>query len=133
MPQLANLVVNDRKTTPVAHTFTPNGIEGKSAELVESSGVPLGDKRFTITWSRANGNGAFKRTLRLTAPVVATQTVNGIETPVVVRTAYVEVNFKFDPESTLQERADAVGMVADALAASKTLVNDCVVGLQGIY
>lgn len=133
MPQLANLVVNDRAATPVAHTFTPQGIEGNSAALVESTGVPIGDRRFVFNWSQTSGTGRYKRTLRLTVPVVQTQTINGVSTPVVVRTAYAEFTCTFDSTSTEQERKDAVGMLADALAASKVLVNDCIVKLEGIY
>lgn len=133
MPQLANLVVNDRAATPVAHTFTPQGTNGNSAALVESTGVPIGDRRFVINWSQASGSGRYKRTVRLTAPVVQTQTINGVSTPVVVRTAYAEATFTFDSTSTEQERKDAVGMLADALSAAKTVVNDTVVKLEGIY
>lgn len=132
MPQLGNLVVNDRETTPVAHTFIPDGIQGNSAAVVESTGVPIGNRRFVINWSQT-GTGRYKRTVRLTVPTVQTSTVNGVSTPVVVRTAYAECTFTFDSTSTEQERANLVGMLADALSASKTLVNDTVVKLQGIY
>jgi hypothetical protein len=64
---------------------------------------------------------------------VQNQTINGIVTPVVVRTAYAELMFTFSESSSEQERKDCVGMMADSLAASKVLINDTVVKLQGIY
>ena len=66
-------------------------------------------------------------------PVTQTQTINGVDTPVVVRTAYVEVNFTFDALSSTQERADAVGLMVNSLAASQTQINDLVVNLSDIY
>lgn len=133
MPQLANLVLNDRAATPVAHTFTPQGTEGNSAALVESTGVPIGDRRFVINWSQTSGTGRYKRTGRLVIPVVQTQTINGVSTPVVVRTAYAEWSCTFDSTSTEQERKDCIGMLADSLLATKTVVNDTVVKLEGIF
>jgi hypothetical protein len=69
----------------------------------------------------------------LSVPVVQTQTINGVSTPVVVRTAYADVNFTFDATSTTQERKNLVGMMADALAAGKVLVNGAIVDLEGVY
>lgn len=132
MPQLQNLVLTDRAATPVNHTFTPEGIKGDVASVVESTGVPVGANRFTISLTR-NGNGKYKANLRLAMPVVQTQTINGVSSPVVVRAAYADLTFTFDPTSTTQERKDIVGMLADSLGTSKTLVNDAVVNLQAVY
>jgi hypothetical protein len=52
---------------------------------------------------------------------------------VVQRTAYADLQFTFDATSSEAERNDIVGMLADALGTSKTLVNDLVVKLQGVY
>jgi len=66
-------------------------------------------------------------------PVVSTQVINGISTPVIVRTAYVDSTFTFDATSSEQERKDIVGMFASSLDSTKVLVNDTLVKLQGIY
>lgn len=132
MPQLQNLVLTDRKATPVAHTFVPRNIQQGVAEVAESSGVPIGDNRVTASLIKTQA-GRFKPTLKYTFPVVQTQTINGVSTPVVVRTAYVDLQFSFDPTSSEAERNDIAGMVADSLGVSKTLINDTVVKLQGIY
>lgn len=133
MPQLQNLVLTDRAATPVNHTFTPLDITNGVGSVVESSGVPIGNNRVQASLVRTNGTGRYKGTLKFTFPVVQTQTVNGVSTPVVVRTSYADLSFTFDPSSSEQERKDVVGMVQSALDASKVLTNDLLVKLQGIY
>lgn len=132
MPQLQNLVLTDRADTPVDHTFVPRGIVGNVGEVVESSGVPIGDSRVTISLNKTSGS-RYKAILKLEVPVVQTATINGIDTPTVVRKAYAECTFSFDSSSTEQERDDIVGMLRSALAVESTLINDTVVKLQGVY
>jgi hypothetical protein len=133
MPQLQNLVLTDRAATPVNHTFTPLDITNGVGSVVESTGVPVGNNRVQLSLTRTKDSGRYKAVLKFTFPIVQTQTINGVSTPVVVRTAYSELNFFFDPASTTQERKDAVGMVQSALDSSKPLTNDLLTLLQGVY
>ena len=133
MPQLQVLVLTDRAATPVNHTFTPRSIDKNGvATVVESSGIPIGDKRVTIGSTRT-ASGKFKHTLKFVFPIVATETINGVSNPVVVRVAYADLVFTFEPTSSEQERKDAVGQVESALGASKTLINDSLIKMEGIY
>jgi hypothetical protein len=132
MPQLQNLVLTDRKATPVAHTFVPRDIEGRSAQVVEAGATPIGDNVVIITHNTTK-NGRRTINVRLVLPVVATETINGISSPKLLRTAYAKAEFNFAPDSTEAERNDAVGMFADAMGTGKALINDTVVKLQGIY
>jgi hypothetical protein len=66
-------------------------------------------------------------------PVVVTETINGVASPVVVRTAFVTLQAVFDEKSTEQERTDAIGLMSSALATGKVLVNDALVKLEGVY
>lgn len=132
MPQLAPLVLKDRAATPVDHTFQPRDIKSGVGTLVETSGVPVGASRYSISLSQTT-TGRYKATLKLARPILVTETINGVAVPKVVRTGYVDVNFTFDETSTEQERKDLVGMIQDSLATTKTLVNDVVVGLQAVY
>lgn len=132
MPQLTNLVLKDRQATPVDHTFTPVNISNGVAEVNETTGVPLGNNRVTISLKKSSG-GRYKAVVNFTFPVVATATINGIATPTVVRTSYASLSFDFNQESSEAERNNIVGMVADSLGVSKTLINDVVVKLQGVY
>lgn len=132
MAARANLVVNDRASTPVAHTFTPAGDDTNDVHVfLERNGVPAADSRFTAALRSTNGK--WRPTLRMQIPVVQTQDVGGIQTPVVVRTAFAELNLTFDATSTEQERKNLVGMFANALAANQTMVNDLIVNLNDIY
>lgn len=132
MPQLQNLVLADRESTPVNHTFVPAGIQGNVATLVESTGTPAADSKLTLGWATTT-NGRRKSTMRFTFPIVQNETINGIVMPKVVRSSYVEVSFSFDPTSTEQERKNVVGMTQAALLPGAVLVNDTVVKLQGVY
>lgn len=133
MPQLQNLVLTDRATpSAVDHTFTPRDVIANVGTVEESTGVKVGDKTFSIS-VRKTPNGKSKVTIKLVVPTVVNETINGVTVPAVARTAFVETTFTFDPTSTTQERNDVVGMFQSAFGTGKTLVNDAVVGLQGIY
>lgn len=132
MAQRANLVIKDRASTPVDHTFSPDGDDANGVHVFsEKTGVPAGNPRFTA--SLRNSNGKYRPTLKLAVPVVQTQTINGVNSPVVVRTAYVELSATFDALSSTQERADAVGLMYNSMAAAQTQINDLLVNLSDIY
>lgn len=131
MPQLQNLVLKDRETLPKIHTFTPRSVEQNVGTVVETTGVPVGEPRFSISLRQTADN--YKAELRLVVPVVQDQIINNVSSPVAVRQAIASATFTFAKTSTEAERNNIVGMFADALAVDKTLVNDCVVKLGGIY
>lgn len=132
MPQLTNLVLTDRKTTPVAHTLVPVNIDKNGvAYVAESTGTPVADISLSISTRRVNDK--IKSRLVLTVPVVQTETINGISKPKVVRSSVAAVDFTFSRESSEAERNDVVGMFADAFGTAKALVNDAIVKAQGIY
>lgn len=132
MSARTNLILKDRAGTPVSHTFSPDGDDAKGVHLFsEKTGVPAGNPRFTAALKQSPGK--YRPSLRLSIPVVQTQTINGVSTPIIVRTAYADVSFTFDALSSDQERKDCVGMIADALPAAQTMINDMIVGLSDIY
>lgn len=133
MPQLQNTVLTDRAATPVNHTFVPRDISGDQVgTVVNSTGVPLADKRMTISLKKT-ASGGYKARVQLAIPLVENSVVNGLTIPVVSRTAYADLSFNFASTSTEQERKDIVGMLQSALAPAQLLVNDTVVKLQGVY
>lgn len=132
MPQLQNLVLTDRAATPVAHTFTPREINNGLGTVVETSGTAVGENRVQVALNRTT-SGKLKGVLKMAFPVVQTSDVNGITSPVVVRTAYVNLDVTFDATSTELERNNVIGMLQSALDPSKTLVNDALIKLQGVY
>lgn len=136
MVALAPIVVNDRETTPVAHTFNPSGenaATGLRSFSESNGGVPVGARRFT-TSLRKQKDGGYRVRLNLTSPVLATETVNGISSPKVIRTNYGSVEFTMAGTSTTQERKNLVGMIANALAASgQAMLNGLLVDGEDIY
>lgn len=132
MAARGNVVINDRAATPVAHTYTPDGDDSNGvAVFSEKTSVPAGNPRLTVSVKQSGGQ--YRPTLRLQIPVVQTQTINGISTPVVVRTAYVELSARFSDVSTDQERKDAIGLMANAMAASQTIINDALVNVTPVW
>lgn len=133
MPQLQSLVLTDRTTpTPANLTFVPQNIDSKGvASVVNNAGTPIGEKRVTVSMTKRNSR--YVGQVRIAIPVVATETINGVSRPVVIRTAYLNVDATFDEKSTLQERNDAIGMLQSAFDPSKVLVNDTLVKLEGVY
>lgn len=134
MAARSNLVIKDRTTpTPADHTFTPDGDDANGVHVFsEKTSVPAGNARFTASLTQTK-TGRITPKLKLSIPVVATQTINGISSPAIIRTAYVEVSANFDALSTAQERADAIGLMANAMATAQTQINDLLVNVSDIY
>lgn len=132
MPALTSITVQDRESTPVDHTFIPDGENNGVFRFTESDGVPVGDNTLTIA---KTVTGAMKRKvrLRLALPQVASEVINGVSSPKVVRTAYADLTLSFDAESTTQERENAVGILHNLLDSNSTLVNSVVTELEGLY
>jgi hypothetical protein len=124
-------VVNDRESTPVAHTFTPREAVPGSALFAESNSVPIGEKKFSLRTRRSNGN-YYVRAI-LTVPILVVETINGVDRNIVERVSLIDATFRFAETSTLQERKDAVGMFANALASSQTTVDSVITGLESIW
>lgn len=131
MPQLQSLVLTDRAATPVAHTLVPRDMNAGIATVVKSTGVPIGETRYSIAPRRSQQR--FKVRTVLVVPVVQTETINGISTPKVVREAIVDATFNFAMSSTEQERKDAIGMFQSSLDPSKLLVNDTITKAEAVY
>lgn len=124
----ANITVNDREATPVAHVFVPQGGGPGFYSFYETASVPVGRNKLTYTWQERNGK--FKIRQLVAMPVVSTEVVNGISRPKIERFSYAETIFTFDQFSTLQERKNLVGINANLQAASQTLVDSVLTGLQ---
>jgi hypothetical protein len=134
MPQFEPVVLKDRATPQVDHTFNPRGIDGGVATLVESvSGVPLADRKITIGAART-ASGRVKVSIRVALPVVQDVDVGGVTKPTIVRAGYADLNFNFDSSSSTRERDDLVSFVEGLLAwTDNDMMMGAIVDLQGIY
>lgn len=133
MPARAPLIIKDRATpTPADHTFAPQGETQAGVHVfIEKTGPAIGDREITISLNRTATS--VRPTLKFQVPVVQTETVNGIDNPVMVRRAIAHLSFNFDSRTSPQEKADLVGFVANTLASSQTMVNDLIVNGNDIY
>lgn len=102
----------------VVHTYNPRDITNGVATLVESTGVPIADKRLSISQSRVAASGRTKVTMKLVVPIVQDVVVAGISKPTVVRTAYADLTFTFDSTSSVAERKDVRSLIDTALQST---------------
>lgn len=131
MPALQSIVLTDRAATPVNHTFNPRDVKDGTGLVVNTAGVPVGEKKLTVSMRKTGSK--YKGKLTLSVPVVVDQTVNGVVTPIVARTAYATVEVQFDDTSSTQERTNLIGMLASAFATTKPLTHSAFVDLEGVY
>lgn len=135
MGAVNSIVLTDGAATPATHTHLPSYKEGGELFVFrESTGVPLADNVITVR-SRKTAAGKYKTSLGLAKPIVQTQTINGISQPVVVRTAYANLDFTFDATSTQQERKDIVFEIASLFAGGTNawFVDAHLVNNEGIF
>ncbi|QXN75348.1 MAG: hypothetical protein [Grapevine-associated levi-like virus 10] len=132
MPQLNPLVLKDGAATPANHTFQPRDITGGVAALVESTGVPIGDRRITLALNRTTA-GRLKASVKVAIPIVQDQVLNGVSRPAIVRTAYADVVFSFDGTSSTDERKDLMAFVSNMFKSDQAMMAGFVVDLQGVY
>lgn len=128
MPQLSATVLKD--SANVDHTFTPESIENGVAALVESTGVPLGNKRITIGRNQT-AQGRRKVTIKLSVPTLEDAVVNGVTRSTVTRVAYCDISLSFDGLSTSLERKNVLAYARNLLAHASVI---SVAGdLEGLY
>lgn len=132
MPALTTITVNDRESTPVAHAFVPARRSNDGVNTFLRGGdSPAGREKLSI--STRTTSDKTKVRLVLAIPIVVDETINGVVRKAVVRTSYADVALTFDNLSTLQERKNLVGLVANMLAASQTSVDAVVTQLDDFY
>lgn len=130
MPQFSSLHLKAQDGTAV--DFVPRDINNGVGVLTASTGIPIADKRITLSLPRtANGKTKFK--MNVTAPVVQLNTVNGVSAPKVVRTAYANIELTFDDTSTEEERQNMASYIAWAFTNGDELPRQMIQRLQGIY
>lgn len=128
MPQLATAVLKD--SADVDHNFTPDGIQGNVATLVESTGVPIGNKSISISLTRTAA-GRRKAVVKAVFPVVQDAVVSGVSRPTIVRAAYADITFSFDQTSSTLERKDVIAYMKSLFGTA--MFDDVAADLQPLY
>jgi len=116
MPAFANVVGIDYGNhggTLVTHTFIPQQVVDGVATYVEAGATPLDDLKLTASRRITAENGRIKVTVKLSWPITATETINGVASPKLLRTAYGEMTVTADSSSTLQERENIITLLRD--------------------
>jgi len=135
MAAFQNVVLTDRASTPVNHTFVPSGWEAKDvAAFIESAsgGVPEGSSRLTAS-VRKTPSGNYKVVLKLDVPVLVTEVINGVSVNKVDLVNRAEISFNLSGRSTTAQRANLAGMSESALKSTQALINDMIVNLASAY
>lgn len=134
MPQLQSIVLTDRASPPVSHTFSPLGIDPKTGIATVSSNDSVALSRKTLSISTSTNTNVNRVKMHFFFPVTQTVTdTNGLTRTVITRFEEYKIERITSLSSTLQERENNMGMVQSALDETKSLVHDTVVNLEGIY
>lgn len=125
MPQLAPITINDGKTTPAAHVFSPVRTDGSNAKLANrAASIPQGFEGMELNVRDVGSSktAAYRVFGSLTLPTVGP--VDG--TDAVLRSSKVDFAFNFSQLSTAQERKDLLALVSNlfAHATVKTVVEN---------
>lgn len=120
MPAQANIVINDGQTTPVAHTFSPNGAmqgEGKKvmSEWVDRSpAVKVGFLTIREQHSPSNANGLEK--IRWVIERPTTETLSGAPAPTRAYTNSIIIEAWVHDRGTAAELSDIVAFAKNFTA-----------------
>lgn len=131
MPAIAALTIADGASTPVNHTFSPVTTDGSKAKWADRSPTIAAGFR-TIEHEVLSPSGqrtAWKITTGFFFPTVAT--VNGVDT--VIRFSSAQVIFNMAPDSTQQERDDALTYVLNYYGSGGGSVRNSVELLEPFY
>lgn len=124
MPAMQTIIVNDDKTTPVAHNFAPVTTDGQVGHFANrSSTIPQGFEKLSIEVAAPKSTtAAYRVAVSMTTPIVAA--VDGQDQ--VVRQDKSDCVLYFSQNSSVQERKDLLAMLKNlfADASFKTAVSN---------
>lgn len=128
MSAIANIVINDGQSTPVAHTFAPAKTQADWALLEDrSAGIYIGYNKLTFALQRPSGDSrSASRNLKLSIKIetpklenVTNNTISGIApAPTISYRPVVEMLVTFPERCNLQDRKDLQAYIKNVLANS---------------
>lgn len=127
MSQLKQITLKDGTTDVV---FLPSGIDSMGvATLSTNSGTIVADKQLSNSVRLTSERR--KTLLKLNAPAVVNETVNGVSRVKLERTGYIRVETDFSKLATREERQTALNLAVAAL--KDALFADTIVNNETIY
>lgn len=139
MSAIANVVINDGQSTPVAHTFAPVTIDaaGVAKWADRSGGISVGFP--TLSYSLKNPTGqskSYKLTAKVTLPILeqtSPSTSTGIQpAPTVAYNLIGNVELVLPERSTLADRKNLIAYVRNYLA-NATVITAGVENYETVY
>lgn len=138
MAQIANIVINDGKASPLAHTFSPSNIVGGTLAILHerlASGLAIGYPHISVSVKTAEGFDGVNRVsvaLRVPQMEVLSGNSNGyVQAPKVAYSDTVKVEFLLPGRSTAANRKDLRVMLTNLLA--NAIVVDSIENLAPPY
>lgn len=138
MPAIANIVLNDGKSTPVAHTFTPQtGQVAVEPSLLfnKAAGIFVGFEKLTALVRRSESNKTTRVSIQISQPtlaVTAPSTGSGIQpNPTVAYTTIGKIDFVLPDSCTYQDRKDIRVLLSNALLNAVLL--DAIDNMAPVY
>lgn len=124
MTAIANIVVNDAQSTPVAHTFAPAKAEADFALLEDrAAGVYVGYNKLSFRLVRPTGNNGNSRNLKLNIKIetpkletLGTNSAGITPPPTVAYRPVADMMFTLPERCSLQDRKDLLAFVKNVLA-----------------
>lgn len=124
MTAIANIVVNDGNSTPVAHTFSPAKTEADFALLEDrAGGFYVGYNKLTFRLVRPTGKMGSARNIKLSIKIetpkletLGTNSAGLTPPPTVAYRPVAEILFTLPDRCSLQDRKDLAAFVKNVLA-----------------
>lgn len=130
----ARVAINllDTADPAVTHVFNPFGDDKNGVHVwTESTPIAIGDPRLTM--SLISSPSRIRQEVRLTAPVVATEVINGVSNPRLLRSNYFSGGFSFHNLSTPRERADLMAYAGQLYSAKAGQLYDMIVNKTDVW
>lgn len=133
MAAIANVVINDGLSTPVAHTFAPVTIDaqGVAKWADRSGGISVGFPTLSYSLKSPTGSSkSYKMTAKVTLPVLeqtSPSTATGIQpAPVVAYNLIANIEMVLPERSTTQDRKNLLAYAKNFLATASV----CTAGVE---
>jgi hypothetical protein len=132
MPAITSFTINDRESTPVAHTFEPVSFDGVKAVFAENGASAIADKVISLI-SRTTTGGYRKVSAKVAVPTVSVDSSSGVDISTLLRKAHVTVECTFAEDATDQEMKNAVAFAAGIISESNTLLDPVLTERENLY
>lgn len=133
MASIANMVLNDGQTTPVAKTFSPTDATTAMAVWNDrSGGIDIGFPQVTLSLKKLKSVNQVKVEIQVpTLEVISGADGGYTPSPKVAYTSVGQLTFLLPVRSTLQERKNIAAFIKNSL--SNAFVTGAVENLERVY